>query len=151
MLEDSAIPSMFRVHFRDLTVNVGMHDRLDASHSVFRVVNGVKHPSFTSNAVRDINDIAILTLDNRLKFSDKVRPICLPSEDMNFHDLALAVAGWGKTRQGALTSSRYLQETRVKIVDADQCIKTSIYKENLVPDSMMCAYNLGKDACQVDD
>ncbi|XP_068625107.1 transmembrane protease serine 9-like [Battus philenor] len=140
----------FGVHFKDLTVNVGMHDRLSSSFSVYRIVNGEKHPNFKSNAVRDINDIAVLTLDNRLKFSDKVQPICLPSEDMEFNDLALTVAGWGKTRQGALTSSRYLQETKVKKVDAYECTKSSIYKENLVPDGMMCAYNLGKDACQGD-
>lgn len=57
-----------------------MHDRLGSSHTVMKVVNGVKHPNFTSNAVRDINDIAVLTLEKKLKFSDKVRPICLPSK-----------------------------------------------------------------------
>lgn len=69
--------------------------------------------------------------------------------DMDFIDVPLTVAGWGKTRQGALTSSRYLQETKVKIVNSDECTKSSVYRDNLVPDGMMCAYNLGKDACQV--
>ncbi|KPJ14532.1 Transmembrane protease serine 9 [Papilio machaon] len=140
----------FGVNFRDLTVNVGMHDRLSSSFSVFYVVKGEKHPNFKSNAVRDINDIAVLTLDKRLKFSDKVQPICLPKEDMEFSDIVLTVAGWGKTRQGALTSSRYLQETKVKQVDSEECTKSTIYKDNLVPEAMMCAYNLGKDACQGD-
>lgn len=72
-------PFLHRVHYRDLTVNVGMHDRLDTSFQVLRVTNGVKHPAFTSNAVRDINDIAILTLNKKLHFSDKVHPICLPT------------------------------------------------------------------------
>ncbi|XP_052748519.1 prostasin-like [Galleria mellonella] len=140
----------FGVHYRDLSVHVGMHDRLDNTYAVLHVVNGVKHPSFTSNAVRDINDIAVLTLNKRLKFTDKVRPICLPSEDMEFKDVPLTVAGWGKTRQGALTSSRYLLETKVQTVESVKCQKSSIYKENLVPDTMMCAYSLGKDACQGD-
>lgn len=69
--------------------------------------------------------------------------------DIEFSDIVLTVAGWGKTRQGALTSSRYLQETKVKQVDSDECTKSTIYKDNLVPEAMMCAYNLGKDACQV--
>lgn len=68
---------------------------------------------------------------------------------MDFSQLSLTVAGWGKTRQGALTSSRYLLETKVKIVDGMKCRKSSIYRDNLVMDSMMCAYSLGKDACQV--
>lgn len=68
---------------------------------------------------------------------------------MDFRNIPLTVAGWGKTRQGALTSSRYLLETRVKIVSSNICTKSSIYKDNLVPDTMMCAYSLGKDACQV--
>ncbi|VVC88505.1 unnamed protein product [Leptidea sinapis] len=69
----------FSVNYRDLSVNVGMHDRLSSSHTVMRLSNGIKHPNFTSNAVRDINDIAVLTLEKRLKFSPKVRPLCLPN------------------------------------------------------------------------
>lgn len=68
---------------------------------------------------------------------------------MDFRHLPLTVAGWGKTRQGSLTSSRYLLETKVQIVDSDKCKKSKIYKDNLVSESMMCAYSLGKDACQV--
>lgn len=74
---------------------------------------------------------------------------CCFFSDMDFRNMSLTVAGWGKTRQGALTSSRYLLETRVKLVDLRTCSKSSIYKENLVKDTMMCAYSLGKDACQV--
>lgn len=68
---------------------------------------------------------------------------------MDFAKIPLTVAGWGKTRQGALTSSRYLLETKVQIVDGASCKKSNIYKENLRTDTMMCAYSLGKDACQV--
>ncbi|CAH2243607.1 jg5129 [Pararge aegeria aegeria] len=140
----------FGVHYKDLSAYIGMHDRLGSSHSVLSIENGVKHPNFTSNAVRDINDIAVLTMEEKIKFSDKVRPICLPSSDMDFRNLALRVAGWGKTRQGALTSSRFLLETKVKIVPSSTCTKSVIYRDNLVADSMMCAYSLGKDACQGD-
>lgn len=69
-----------RVHYQDLSVHIGMHDRLGSSHPILYATNGVKHPSFTSNAVRDVNDIAVLTLGKKIKFSDIVRPICLPSE-----------------------------------------------------------------------
>ncbi|XP_063368684.1 plasminogen-like [Cydia amplana] len=140
----------FGVHYRDLKVHVGMHDRLDNTFEIRRVSNGVKHPRFTSNAVRDINDLAVLTLDRRIKFDDKVRPICLPDEDMQFDNLPLTVAGWGKIRQGALTSSRHLLETKVKIVPEEKCRKTQIYKDNFVSGTMMCAYAYGKDACQGD-
>lgn len=75
---------LFSVHYRDLNVYVGMHDRLDTTYITMQVVNGIKHPQFTSNAVRDINDIAVLTLDRKLRFSDKVRPICLP-DDSKWH------------------------------------------------------------------
>nr|XP_053605955.1 uncharacterized protein LOC128672684 [Plodia interpunctella] len=141
----------FGVHFHDLTVNIGMHDRLETNaYSVLNVINGVKHPKFTSNAVRDINDIAVLTLSQKLKFSDRVLPICLPDEEMDFRKIPLTVAGWGKTRQGALTSSRYLLETKVGLVDPRKCSKSNIYRDNLVKETMMCAYSLGKDACQGD-
>lgn len=57
-----------------------MHDRLDSEFQTLKVVEGVKHPSFTSNAVRDINDIAVLKMNRKVKFSDSVRPICLPPD-----------------------------------------------------------------------
>ncbi|KOB70663.1 Serine protease like protein [Operophtera brumata] len=120
---------------------------MDISYKTMRIEDGVKHPDFTSNAVRDVNDIAVLKLNQRIHFSDTVRPICLPDSGRN---VALTVAGWGKTRQGALTSSRYLLEAKVKIEDSQKCQKSNIYRENLVSDSMMCAYALGKDACQGD-
>lgn len=69
--------------------------------------------------------------------------------DMEFDGIPLTVAGWGKTRQGALTSSRHLLETKVKQVPGDKCMKSTIYKDNLVSETMMCAYSYGKDACQV--
>lgn len=75
--------------------------------------------------------------------------IALLFTDMDFKNIALTVAGWGKTRQGAMTSSRYLLETKVKMVDGEKCRKSAIYRDNLVTDTMMCAYSLGKDACQV--
>lgn len=68
---------------------------------------------------------------------------------MEFDGIPLTVAGWGKTRQGALTSSRHLLETKVKQVPGDKCMKSTIYKDNLVSETMMCAYSYGKDACQV--
>lgn len=83
----------FRVHFRDLTVYIGMHDRLGTSYSTLRVANGIKHPHFTSNAVRDINDIAVLTMNKRISFSDTVRPICLPESGwclLVFYSLSIA-------------------------------------------------------------
>ncbi|CAG9133503.1 unnamed protein product [Plutella xylostella] len=141
-----------RVHYSDLEVHVGMHDRLDRNHQVVRIKYGLKHPNFRSNAVRDINDIAVLTLNRRVQFSDVVRPICLPESgtEEDWTGLTMTVAGWGKTRQEALTSSRYLLETRVRLVDGATCQRNSIYSDNLEPNTMICAYNLGKDACQGD-
>ncbi|XP_041989129.1 coagulation factor XI-like [Aricia agestis] len=140
----------FGVSYWDLKAFIGMHDRLSNTHTVMKIVKGVKHPNFTSNAVRDINDIAVLTTEKTIKFNNKVAPICLPTEDMDFNNVLFTVAGWGKIQQTQASSSRYLMETKVKLVSSDKCIKSSIYRENLVPDSMMCAYSVGKDACQGD-
>lgn len=63
--------------------------------------------------------------------------------------MQLTVAGWGKIKQGAQTSSRYLLETKVLAVSSNKCRKSATYRDNLVKDTMMCAYSNGKDACQV--
>lgn len=43
-----------------------------------RITNVVIHEDFTTTPVRDENDIAIATLNEPVKFSEIIVPICLP-------------------------------------------------------------------------
>lgn len=56
-------------------------DHLDNMTGVeIRTISNVKiHEHFTSTALRDEHDIAIVTLNKPVFFGDNIIPICLPS------------------------------------------------------------------------
>ena len=92
------------------------------------VRNKTLHPDYNPRSFD--NDIAILTLNESVTFTEKViSPICMPSLDFlavantTFHKTEMAagdskftgktgfVAGWGSTRFRGKTSSKLLQAT----------------------------------------
>lgn len=50
------------------------------------------------------NDIALLRLSNNVAYTDWIKPICLPTSEhlrtANYENVAMSVAGWGKTENG---------------------------------------------------
>lgn len=68
------------------------------------VVQRIPHENYQPNSKTQDNDIALLRLAFSARFSDFVRPICLPLEshlrNKNFDGVPLEVAGWGKTETG---------------------------------------------------
>lgn len=59
----------------------------------------IPHPNY--NPYNFDNDIALMELDSPVKFSDYIRPICLPAAQ---HDFPMGntvwITGWGATREG---------------------------------------------------
>ena len=76
------------------------------------------------------NDISLLQLARQITFSQRILPICLPQDGVNYPISTKAVAvGWGKTSPGPMgASSRYLLETSLTIAGYSMCcIKTMDY------------------------
>ncbi|EFX78206.1 hypothetical protein DAPPUDRAFT_105498 [Daphnia pulex] len=93
------------------------------------------------------NDIAILTLDSPVKFTETISPVCLPpqgSNDQYVGELAI-VKGWGATGEDEGVSE-VLHHAVKKIISNWQCQK--IHAEAKITTRMMCAYRRGKDTCQ---
>jgi len=66
----------------------------DPSPADYKVVERVVHPKYNSTYV--YNDIALFRLEEEVKFSEHVRPVCLNTvQNLNF-DMATAT-GWGRT------------------------------------------------------
>ncbi|KAG8038508.1 hypothetical protein G9C98_006204, partial [Cotesia typhae] len=102
-----------------------------------RVEFVIRHPNF--NFLTGANDIALMKLDEPLKFNRYVRKLCLPLPTWRTIPAAneiCTVIGWGiSTQNGGY--AKELQEVELQIFG--KC-----------NDSHICTYSKGKDACQGD-
>lgn len=68
-----------------MTVNLGDHNirtTYEVNHVTKRVKRVVRHRSFDPRTL--YNDIALLTLDSPIQYSQGVRPICLPTLNKSY-------------------------------------------------------------------
>lgn len=64
----------------------------------------IPHEQYVPTSKTQENDIALLRLQRAARYTDWIKPICLPIADnlrsINFDGKALTVSGWGKTETG---------------------------------------------------
>ena len=66
------------------------------TEKIFRIY---KHPFY--NVYSLDYDVALLELNTPVKFSNTIRPICLPDNSHIFHEGARCfITGWGSTKEG---------------------------------------------------
>lgn len=77
-----------------LSVRVGSSNKTSGG-SVFQLKRMIIHPNY--EVASTDYDFGLLELANLLKFSDKIKPIALPSADFEIDDETICVtSGWGK-------------------------------------------------------
>ena len=108
-----------------------------ASKNTFTVQKLIKHENY--DASRLLNDIAILRLNEDVKFNSEIQAACLPenkSSNYPLTDTEAYVIGWGQTEFG--NSSAYLKNAKIKIFDSNKCsnVSTGITKRW---DTQICA------------
>lgn len=70
-----------------------------------RVEHFIAHPQYNENARNKANDIGLVRLWADVKYSEFVRPICLPSVvklGRSAADKLLLASGWGRTLRGKI-------------------------------------------------
>ncbi|XP_025891702.1 coagulation factor IX [Nothoprocta perdicaria] len=123
----------------------------DATEQRRRVVRIVPHPTYNATLNKHHNDIALLELEEPLRFNSYVTPICLGSRDFTTKLLKYGlgtVSGWGSLYYRGREAT-VLQVLRVPFVDRPTCLKsTSITIEH----NMFCAgFSAGgRDTCEGD-
>lgn len=96
-------------------------------------------------------DIAILKLENELKFSKSIQPIALPYLNESIPDDTMCiVSGWGDT--DLLYRTKHLRAAKVPISNQKTCVKNYDSMGYKVTPRMICAgYKKGgRDSCQGD-
>merc|ERR1712212_640975 len=137
-------------------VMLGEHDHCKATSSFVLASAVHKHPKFDLNNPSGDNDIAILKLSKDLTFSDKIKPVCLPtSATKDYSGKASTVSGWGGTK--AYTPLKPVDQPRqcaLKEAIVNILKPSSTKCSNFIGDSTsttrLCAWGKGKDACQGD-
>ncbi|XP_049663063.1 transmembrane protease serine 9 isoform X3 [Accipiter gentilis] len=85
---------------------------------IFRIY---KHPFY--NVYSLDYDVALLELNMPIKFSNTIKPICLPDNSHIFHEGARCfITGWGSTKEGGVMS-KHLQKAAVNIIGDQACKK----------------------------
>merc|ERR1712110_372941 len=137
-------------------VMLGEHDHCKATSSFVLASAVHKHPKFDLNSPSGDNDIAILKLAKDLTFSDKIKPVCLPtSATKDYSGKASTVSGWGGTK--AYTPLNPMDQPRQCALKEAilNILKPSDKKcSDFIGDSSsttrLCAWGKGTDACQGD-
>ncbi|XP_017762563.1 PREDICTED: venom protease-like isoform X2 [Eufriesea mexicana] len=121
----------------------------------------IYHPEYKMSA--HYNDVAILKLETKVKFSDMVKPVCLHTKSINDINLtskiSLRVIGWGATNEETSNSNSLMKTPSLSIVSKEECAK--LYKgfkklSRGIDDNMICAIgnktnnNNRPDACYGD-
>ncbi|NXL67474.1 TMPS9 protease, partial [Chordeiles acutipennis] len=93
----------------------GMDGKME---KIFRIY---KHPFY--NVYSLDYDVALLELNTPVKFSNTIKPICLPDNSHVFHEGARCfITGWGSTKEGGLMS-KHLQKAAVNMISDQACKK----------------------------
>lgn len=67
----------------------------------FNVTKIVVHKDYQNDEQPKPHDLAMLTLDRKIKFTDMARPICFPKPKIEENSVKVYTAGWGTVRDKA--------------------------------------------------
>ncbi|XP_051554166.1 uncharacterized protein LOC127441053 [Myxocyprinus asiaticus] len=131
------------------TAVVGEFDltKTDPDEQVMKVNRIITHPKFNPKTFN--NDIALVELSSPVILSEKVTPVCLPSDLDPPAGTPCLVAGWGSLYEDG-PSADVVMEAKVPLLSQTTC-RSALGKE-LLTNTMFCAGYLsgGIDSCQGD-
>jgi hypothetical protein len=73
------------------------------------------------------NDVAILTLDSPVEFTENISPICLPQKcmDVKFVGRSVTAMGWGYMKEDSGIESDYLRSASLDVISNAKCQETN--------------------------
>ncbi|CAB3225811.1 unnamed protein product [Arctia plantaginis] len=128
----------------DLAQSVDCVNGICSSNVIqLQVIEQIVHPDYDGRA----NDIAVLRLEAEAPYTDFIRPVCLPSGELQ-PKITFAASGWGEIpRLGYYSSIKKI--IPLPLWERDACIVA--YKNFKVPPHVICAGGIeGVDTCRGD-
>jgi len=134
-----------RVRLGDHNIKDGTSDGITIEKRVKRVI---RHKGFSSSTLW--NDVAILTMEDDVQYTNNIQPICLASGGNKYVDRTVTVAGWG-TLSEAGSQPANLMKVDVKVWTNGRC--KSSYGSSApggITSHMLCASDYNRDSCSGD-
>ncbi|KAI5092892.1 serine protease 56, partial [Silurus meridionalis] len=121
--------------------------KVDPDEQVMKVNRIIVHPKFNPKTFN--NDIALVELSSPVVLSERVMPVCLPSDTEPPSGEPCLVAGWGSLYEDG-PAADVVMEAIVPLLSQSIC-KSALGKQ-LLTNTMFCAGYLsgGIDSCQGD-
>merc|ERR1711881_19756 len=145
------VAHMSKYDVQNLRVRLGDHNiktDAEANHVEKRVKRVIRHKGFSSSTLW--NDVAILTLEDDVKYNNNIQPICLAQGSRKFVGNTVTVAGWGTLREGG-SQPASLMKVDVKVWENSRC--KSSYGSSApggITSHMLCASESDRDSCSGD-
>jgi len=140
-----------------VSVIIGEHnicDGLNENGQNIVVEKYVERSDYNTQTLK--NDIALLRLSKDIKFTDNIKPACLPTSTKAYTNVMATVSGWGgivgysPAQQNSVQQKTAckLKSTSIKILDnaSDQCTQETGGEST----SQICAFGEKTDSCQGD-
>ncbi len=132
----------------------GVLDKNEAGLSL-DVEEVIIHPDYNASALD--NDYALIKLSTPIQFEEGViEPALIADADYDAAGFQApgtmaTVYGWGVTREGGWSGSRYLMKVEVPIVSNEEANEEDSYDGDITENMITAGYKEGgKDACQGD-
>lgn len=114
------------------------------------VDRAIPHSGYSDRNINRKDDIALVRLANRVRYSYYVRPICIAEESTSLPvNTDVFVAGWGKTLNGK--NSNIKMKLSLPIFDKLECDSKYLNLRARLTENQVCAGGeFAKDACRGD-
>ncbi|XP_037043063.1 insulin-like growth factor-binding protein complex acid labile subunit [Bradysia coprophila] len=125
----------------EITIRLGAYNLTAVNESgvVNRNVTQIHmHPDWSVLEEKYDADIAILVLNENVTFSSNIRPVCLPTDDVNIEEVKGMVVGWGVTENG--TAEGIPRQTETMALNDSYCYRT---------DNVIARYSSERSFCGV--
>ncbi|XP_053331422.1 acrosin-like [Spea bombifrons] len=110
----------------------------------------VQHEHYNPRTER--NDVALIKLNQTVRFTDFVQPACLPSDTKDIHAMDHCyISGWGVTKDKTIQTADILQEAKVNQIPLERCNGSAWYNGEVHDYNLCAGYEEGGiDSCQGD-
>ncbi|KAF5277864.1 hypothetical protein FQA39_LY06016 [Lamprigera yunnana] len=134
-----------RYNFRQ-SVILGTHELGKLDHTVeYGVEEQIAHEDYKRGKKQYDHDIGLLRLNATVKFTDYIKPICLPSDTTKLTkpDDVVTLTGWGRDVSGESIVTKKV--IRRRIIENSEC-QTAYNKYNIsITDYHVCTHTLKDD------